>query len=655
MSVKGEMARLEGLEPPTPRSEVWCSDPLSYRRAGALILLRRGAGVNFARRPGKRPAAGQRGVGRRGREVKAQTRQEVAAIAADWARIGLWVGTREARVQGVCSASPGYVREILEHAGICYVEPAREALARGEAAQAILLFVGNVSLSPLEQAAVQAHVTAGGAAVFVAYHSEAAELLGVAPVPPPLYCGSGFVPLGEGYLEAGTHPVAAGVPRPLHYFGGVAVSAPQAQVLATGADCLGRPDSRPLVTERRLGRGLALLIAPDLPGTVARLQQGSSVQSDRPSAADGTINTGDGILKCDDGCQLHYVLDRDLPPGEEMACFATPVADRWREVLIRALLHAAGACRVPLPMLWYYPRSLPALGMLSFDSDGNDRALAETHLANLRRFGVRGTWAVMEPGYDQDFLRQLREAGMEVGLHYNALDPPDAPTWSRAAFARQLKLLADRLGGRPVVSNKNHYTRWEGCLEFFRWCQDAGMLIEESRGPSKSGAIGFPFGTCHPWFPMTEEGERLGVLEIGFLTQDLVVTAPASFARLLPTWASEVHGVAHLLFHPAHCTKPGVAESLEAFISHARGLGMEFWTDAEIHAWEIGRRSVQVASGEGRFTLSTQAPLAQATVLSLLPPGEEDRGEVVERYGCRFGVRLVDLEPGRPVELAALP
>jgi len=563
-------------------------------------------------------------------------------MVGDWAHIGLWVGSQEDRVQGVCCSCPAYVREILDHAGLFYTEPERASLAAPE--QAVLLFVGNVALTPEEAAGVRAHLERAGAAVFVAHHGNVPELLGVQPAAPAAFAwGAGFVPLGEGYLQpAPGHPVTEGIPRPLHYFGGTAVEAAGARVLATGADALGLPDGRPLVTEHRVGRGLALLIAADLPGTVASIQQGTYVDTDRPSAPDGSANTADNVLKCDDGCVLHFALDRDRPLADAMPCFATPVADRWRELLIRALLHAARSLNLPLPLLWYYPRHLPALGMLSFDSDGNDPELARALLANLGRLGVRGTWAIMEPGYEPGLLQELLAAGMEVGLHFNALDSPDVPTWSPAAFARQHQLLSERLG-QPVTSNKNHYTRWQGRLEFFRWCAEIGIQVDESRGPSKTGEIGFPFGTCHPYFPMERDGERLPVMEIGFLTQDLVVTAPAAMGRLFVDWVRQVHGVAHLLFHPAHCTKSGVYEAMADFVGYAREQGLELWTDAQILAWEPARRGVTLTSRPDGFTLQSPAPLPQATVLVLDPQGE------AEHYGCRFRVHQADLTAGEAV------
>ena len=70
--------------------------------------------------------------------------------------------------------------------------------------------------------------------------------------------------------------------------------------------------------------------------------------------------------------------------------------------------------------------------------------------------------------------------------------------------------------GVTPVTNKNHYTRWEGRLQFFEWCERLGLRAEQSRGPSKLGCTGFPFGAAHPYFPARNDGSRNDVLEIGF-------------------------------------------------------------------------------------------------------------------------------------------
>lgn len=156
------------------------------------------------------------------------------------------------------------------------------------------------------------------------------------------------------------------------------------------------------------------------------------------------------------------------------------------------------------------------------------------------------------------------------------------------------------------MTNKNHYTRWEGGTEFFEWCVEVGVEIESTRGPSKPGTIGFPFGSCHPWFPLDRLGKRIGCLEFPFLTQDPVVTVPACVTGDLHRAVRSVEGIAHFLFHPAHIRKPGVAEALSQVLTEGKSYGGEWWTAAEISAWERRRRAALADARKGDWSAATR-------------------------------------------------
>ena len=74
-----ELARPEGLEPPTPRFEAWCSIRLSYGRGSPMIALREGPRDSFssssprARGRVRRPAARGRPARRAGRDRARKT------------------------------------------------------------------------------------------------------------------------------------------------------------------------------------------------------------------------------------------------------------------------------------------------------------------------------------------------------------------------------------------------------------------------------------------------------------------------------------------------------------------------------------------------------------------------------------------------------
>ncbi len=548
-----------------------------------------------------------------------------------------------------------YVEEILTHAGVFY--ETREAGDSRDSLLPVVVVCGG-TLGTAWREAVARHVSSGGVLLCVGATGGLDSVLGVSAVEA---CSPGWIEVG-----AGSHPAAVHASAPLHVFGGITVAAAYADELAT-------IHGRAAVTWRRHGDGHAMLVGPDICSAVAHIQQADTVVGDGEPAPDGTAPLDDGILKAEDGLVLDWVRDRQtvhvprgLFPGawgggaapphaaspadepQPFPIFRDPVADALRELLLRALLSLASAASVPLTMLWYWPRGLPAVGHISHDSDGNDPGLATQLYHVCLDARVRTTWCMLYPGgYPASLYRQVRDDGSEVALHYDALEGTGVRAWGRANFATQARWLRDMTGDDAIISNKNHYTRWEGRLELFDWCVGEGIRVDQSKGPSKTGTIGFPFGSCHLWKPLDTEGDAPRFIDaycLPLMTQDLVITAPAAFAQVLTDAARERHGVAHFLYHPAHIAKEGVAESFHDLVSYARECGMEWWTSAELGAWEDARRAVHVRDGR----LVSPATLADASVLRLLPDGAEVSGAstAVDRYGFRFEETVGQIEAG---------
>jgi hypothetical protein len=124
-------------------------------------------------------------------------------------------------------------------------------------------------------------------------------------------------------------------------------------------------------------------------------------------------------------------------------------------------------------------------------------------------------------------------------------------------------------GVTNLLANKNHYTRWEGRLDFFRWCEKVGLKADGTMGPSKRGGCGFPRGTCQPWRPLDDEAAPprfLDVYEIPLITQDLDIHLPSRSAPKVLDQVVTHGGLAHFLFHPAHIQKPGMADALQMLV-----------------------------------------------------------------------------------------
>ena len=540
-----------------------------------------------------------------------------------------------------------YMREILAHAGVCYTPLSLEQLENHLPHTRILLTVGDTPLPETVREAVRVWVQHGGAWLAIGGTAGAPGLFGVEEEP-ATYSGWGAAigTLGEGYLLPAqqNHPVLSSIPVPLHFFNGTPVRARGGRPLAGILDAHQRETARAGVVEHLVGEGRCLLIAPDVTGTTVRIQQGVAVTRDGVAAPDGTAPICDQMLKTGDGAVLDWLFDRQPLEGVSgFSAFLQPVADIWRTVVVRSILYLAHLQNVVLPILWLYPRNLPALAHLSHDTDGNDPALGERMLDVVRQAGISSTWCIIPPGYPQSLIERIRAEGHELAMHFDAVE--EGSIWDEGAFHEQWRTLKNLFGGEPPVSNKNHYLRWEGDTEFFEWCQRRGIQIDQSKGPSKTGEAGFNFGTCHPYFPVDPQGQWIDVLELPTLTQDLNVFAPDALLDPLLQAVLRHHGILHLLFHPAHVGKPGIAETILHAVRRAQECGMEWWTACQISRWERARRTVQwleyrQQEGETSVRVGCDTPLEEATILISTGSGAVDvdvegllHTERTERWG----------------------
>lgn len=390
------------------------------------------------------------------------------------------------------------------------------------------------------------------------------------------------------------------------------------------------------------GRGSIERWAVDILHTIVSMQQGTGpVLDDGIPAPDGTGAVNEGILKADDRIPMDWETDRSFT-DRGTPYFACPYADLWREWLIGHLLGKVTSLGLTLPFLAYWPDGIDYIATISHDSDHNiDSSAAET-LQVLEECGIHSTWCMIEPGYSPRMFDAIMSAGHELALHYNALNIDDGH-WDKAEFERQSDWLKREVGLKRIISNKNHYTRFEGWGELFAWCESAGIEVDQTRGPSKTGNVDFLFGTCHPYFPIAwfDDRNRLyNVLEIGFLTQDLEHPSFGDSSVIAPflDQVQEVEGIAHFLFHQVHIEAlPGVADALRRVVKESKQRGFEFWTSSQINEWERARRQVGIKGFDHHGELMVEKVLDKAVIWIPIPEGELQSGQVARKFGvlCR--------------------
>ena len=328
----------------------------------------------------------------------------------------------------------------------------------------------------------------------------------------------------EGWIQWGDACVAEGLKSSFHFFGARSFECADADLQRYGTFMRrnGERSTVPALTICQRGQGLAAMLNFDLMKTFCLIQQGLPVVIDGPAAPDGSGAIDEGILKTDDGSVLDWVRDRDAV--DQVPFYLHPILDEIRCILNRLLVSLERNAGGRLVQKWFWPKGLNGIGHISHDTDGNDAELAETMLDWLKRADVRSTWCIIMPGYEQAVNDRIVNEGHEVALHYNALESEiEQSCWSEEHFRIQLKMLQEQFPEHAIVSNKNHYLRWEGDVQFYQWCERVGIKVEQSKGGTKRGNKGFLAGTCHPYVPMSnayENNRSLDVISLPTLAWD---------------------------------------------------------------------------------------------------------------------------------------
>lgn len=522
-----------------------------------------------------------------------------------------------------------YVEEILDQAGLTWTSHSPDSLTTMADEPAVIVLSGNGALSQDARGRIEMWVGNGCGLVTTGGIWGLDDVLGVSARPIE----------SEGYIGEldDDHPVVGNLESSLHVFSGVVLRSISGTPVAALLDADRAESLGDAIVVRRVGQGAAVAIGPNISASVLHIQLGHSIERDGEPAPDGTAPIDDGILKTDDGVVLDWTFDRvqsmpddpvidcpgkdDAYPDGDTPWFGYPVADELRAILLNAIHWAAAASGQLLPSVAAWPRELPAVGMISHDSDGNLDAGAQTTLRTLEAAEIDSTWCHMwgptyPTTYESSTFPAIMRAGHEIALHYNAVTH-DGGTWGRDHLATQAEFVRKEAGIDQFISNKNHYLRWEGKVDYFHWLVDEGIAADQCKGPSKKGNVGYPHGSTQPWFPLdTTQDSMIDVLEIPLQFQDLWLTTPAYMKDQTIQQAIRHHGVAHFLYHQVHIhNRPEVREALLQTVKAGREHGLEWWTSARINDWQRQRRGLSLVLRGERLIVTSAYALSGVTIL----------------------------------------
>lgn len=506
-----------------------------------------------------------------------------------WARIGVCpfsaLNKPSAGSLPVC-ANPfeTYACEVIRYTGFLVEWFTPQRLAGALSQIDILLTLGEGELEEETRTALRHFVERGGVWIAIGGAPDAWELVGCAPQNHP---NGTPIRLGEGYAaEEAPNPVFPEAWGLLHGFGGCAVKANSAEVWASWYDPHGRRTDYPALTHHQVGAGHVILFAVHLGETILRIRMGRPVSEHAVLPPDIPQPT-EPCLRSEDATRLDWYLDRS-PCEDGTLCFLKPVADLWQESLIRAILQAGQWLGCIVPMVWFYPRLLPGVGILTVDSEpasGN----YETHLNHLMTLtGTRGVWCVSELVHHANFYRDLARREHEIGLRF----VPDPRQFCKpSTLQNQVDNLRRFTGVRAITAVQVEELRWRGCSEFYEYVERAQILTELSRGGYHPQASGFVFGSAHAWRPMsqTQSGEILQVYSVPLLAYRVMEWVSPAQGNTLFRATKSVYGVFHVGVRPSVLAAHPQSDALMRMIGQVRYEGYEWTTACDLANWLTAR------------------------------------------------------------------
>jgi hypothetical protein len=555
-----------------------------------------------------------------------------------WAKIAVYFAKNDAYALGY--------REALDHAGIRY-ESIEELTASEIGRYHLLLLCGKQRLTSAETISITEWFQKGHALICSGCTWGLETILGLGG--PTSHVSNGVMSPGR---NDALWPEGA---DQIRFYGGTLKKANGCEVLAKVGEAVG-------IGRKRDGKCSAIYLAPHVGETLILMQYGRSVECDAIGPSDGSAVLDNGTLRAEDGVALDFDKDRRKTPGCETPFFAYPHSDAVKEMLIRAIVHSVEGLGLSTPILWHWPGGAKCAAMLSIDCQEFEREHVDTFHRTLAMFGTPAAWMVALPGYAVDTYRAMKAWDHEVGLLYLT---DDQAGWNEEKFKMQWTALSRLSSQANLNSSRAVDGKWKGWKTFYDMCEVGGARISLSKGGRQAGTSGFLFGTSHPFIPFRRDGTPSLVTEIPYAVYSPGVVTPDAVCEELAAQADMRYGCLHSTCPSNAIANPEAAASLRRLLAICKQHKMEFVLPEEIHRFERGRRQLRIAQklldSEGTLVVSSDTEMPGMTVLINGPRlGAECRGKemnvvTVQRYGCRFNMVVVDLEPKLQLELRFWP
>ncbi|MFQ3610634.1 MAG: hypothetical protein SNJ72_03970 [Fimbriimonadales bacterium] len=484
---------------------------------------------------------------------------------------------------------------------------------------AVLITIGHSELPEDLIPRLRQFVEEGGTWIALGSPCNLPDLFGVAP---QTRSDGSWRTLGEGYaIGQGMASVIPEAWGQLHAFGGVAVQAETAQVWAYWLDPHANETGIPAVMMNPYGAGRTILFAVNFGETLARLRMGRSLVERAVLPGDVPDEPNPYLLRADDATRLDWYLDRE-PCTDGIHCFLKPVADRWMESLVRAVLWAGQQSGYVVPMVWHYPRMLEGFGVVSIDCDPAHAQYENTLSHLLTLAGVRATWCVSEVGRQTNFYRDLARKEHEIGLRY----VPESDTFCRSStIQNQVDTLRRFTSVRAITAVQVESLQWRGCSEFFELAERTQIKTELSRGGFYPQSAGFLFGTAHPWQPISRlrMGETIPIWVLPLLSYRAVERVGTEQLNRIFQATRAINGVFHISVSPFVASNTAYADGFMRLLGAIRAEGYEWQTAYEVAQWcerrQALRHKLVNIPDKPQLSLLSAQPMARLGLLFFTP------------------------------------